>query len=508
MDASVGFSLNQRNQDRQMFYGKGLIAPGIFDMDNCKTVVPNGGTYSLRRLFGAFYDLSFSYKNFVYLNVTGRNDWSSTLPKENRSYFYPAFSASFLLTEAFDIESDVLSFAKIRAGWAKVGNDAGPYLINSTFPVRTDYFPFLGNAAQTVPNVLFDPTLTPEFTKELEFGADVALFNNKVRLDLTWYNKVTSDQIVTIQIPASSGYTAFHTNAGEITNTGWEIGLDLTPVELNNGFKWNIYTVFSQNKSEVTALPEGSTRVQLAGLFEDPFPVFEVGQPYGALRGTVNYRDDNGNLLIDASTGMLILADANQTIGDPNPDYKIGVTNTLTYKGISFSFLFNYTHGGDIWSNSIASLLGRGVTKDTEDRETSWIIPGVYGDPNTGEVILDGSGEPITNVSQVSTNNLYFGNSYAINAAGEWGVYDATILRLSNVSLSYDIPKKLLNKLPISGIKVTFTGNNLWFFTPNLPEHTNFDPEMNGYGNGNTQGVEYSNAPSVRRFGVNVKITL
>lgn len=514
LDASAGFSLNQRNQDRQSFFGTNLVAPGIFDLDNANVVVPNGGTYYLRRLYGAFYDLSFSYKNFVYLNVTGRNDWSSTLPEANRSYFYPAFSASFLLTEAFDIESDVLSFAKLRAGWAKVGNDAGPYLVNTVYATNpTDVygnaiFPFNGIAGQTIPNTLLNPNLTPEFTKELEFGADFALFSNKVRLDITWYNKITSDQIVTINIPASSGYSFYHTNAGEITNTGWEIGLDLTPVELNNGFKWNMYTTFTKNISEVTALPEGTERITLAGLFGDPSPVFEVGEAYGILRGSHDYRDDNGNLLIDPATGLMILADDNQTIGDPNPDFKLGVTNTFSYKGLSLSFLFNYTHGGDLWSNSIVSLLGRGVTKDTEDREHSWIVPGVYGDPNTGEALLDSGGDPIPNITQVTTNDLYFGESFAINAAGEWGVYDATILRLSNVSLSYDIPKKLLNKLPISGIKVTFTGNNLWFYTPNLPKYCNFDPEMNGYGNTNTQGVEYSNAPSVRRFGVNVKITL
>ncbi|MCD4834642.1 MAG: SusC/RagA family TonB-linked outer membrane protein, partial [Bacteroidales bacterium] len=240
----------------------------------------------------------------------------------------------------------------------------------------------------------------------------------------------------------------------------------------------------------------------------DPSPVFEVGQPYGILRGSVSARDDEGNLLINPGDGRLITDPNLATIGDPNPDFKLGVTNALSYKGLTLSFLFNYTHGGDLWSNSIVSLLGRGVTKDTEDREHSYIIPGVYGDPNTVEPLLDGDGNTIPNTTQISMNDLYFGNSFAINSAGEWGVYDATVLRLSDVSISYDIPQKFLNKVPFGGVSVAFSGKNLWFYTPNLPEHVNLDPELNGYGASNVQGIEYSNQPSVRRYGVSLTIKL
>jgi len=508
LDARAGYSLNQRTVNRKSIFGKVLIAPDIFTMDNTNSVTPNGSTNSERRLYGLFYDMSFSFKHYLYLNLTGRNDVSSTLPVKNRSYFYPGFSTSFILSQALGIENDVLNFLKLRASWAKVGSDAGPYLINTIYPLRTVSFPFMGIPGQTVSNTLLDPNLTPEFTKELEFGTDIALFNNRVRLDVTWYNKVTSDQIVTIQIPASSGYNFFHTNAGAIQNRGWEIGLDLVPLQFDNGFKWNIYATFTKNVSKVTQLPAGNKRVVLAGLFGDPEPVFEVGQPYGILRGSVNYRDDNGNLLIDPSTGLLILSTELQTIGDPNPDYLMGMTNTFSYKGFALNFVINYTHGGDFYSNSIVSLLGRGVTKDTKDRESNYVIPGFYGDPNTGKPLLDANGKEIPNITQVSENDLYFGNSFAINAASEWGVYDATVLRLSNLSISYEIPKKLLTKIPITGLTITFTGNNLWFFAPHIPKYTNFDPEINGYGNSNVQGIEYSNAPSVRRYGVNLRITL
>ncbi len=506
--AIAGWNVNQRIVDRQSFFGQNIIAPGVYDLDNTQTVTPNGGTYSKRRLWGLLADVSFSYKRWLYVNVSGRNDWSSTLPEDENSYFYPAVSSSFIFTDALGIESNILSFGKVRVGWGKVGNDADPYSIYNTYNVRTDYFPFNGQSAQTIPDVAYTPDLSPEFTTELEFGTDLAFFNNRIRLDVTWYNKVSTDQIVTINVPASTGYRFKVMNAGEITNTGWEIGLDLTPVEMDNGLRWNIFTSYSKNVSEVTALPEGYDRIILAGIFGDPSPVFEVGQPYGILRGSVSARDDEGNLLINPGDGRLITDPNLATIGDPNPDFKLGVTNALSYKGLTLSFLFNYTHGGDLWSNSIVSLLGRGVTKDTEDREHSYIIPGVYGDPNTVEPLLDGDGNTIPNTTQISMNDLYFGNSFAINSAGEWGVYDATVLRLSDVSISYDIPQKFLNKVPFGGVSVAFSGKNLWFYTPNLPEHVNLDPELNGYGASNVQGIEYSNQPSVRRYGVSLTIKL
>ncbi len=506
--ARVGWSLNQRVIERKSIFGKEFIAANIFTMDNTTNVTPNGSGFSQRRLYGFFYDMSFSFKHYLYLNFTGRNDVSSTLPVKNRSYFYPGFSGSFILSQALGIESDAINFIKLRGSWAKVGNDAGPYLINTIYPLRSGSFPFKGIPGQTVSNTLLDPNLTPEFTKELSFGTDVTLFENRVKFDVTWYNKVTSNQIVTIQIPASSGYDYFHTNAGALQNRGWEVGLNLVPLKFDNGFNWNIYTTFTKNVSKVTQLPAGTKRVILAGLFGDPEPVFEVGQPYGILRGSVDARDSKGNLLINPATGVLIRAKENQTIGDPNPDYLIGVTNSFSYKGLSLNFVVNYTHGGDLYSNSIISMLGRGVTKDTKDREHSYVIPGFYGDPNTGKPLLDANGKEIPNITQVSENDLYFGESFAINGASEWGVYDATVLRLSTISISYDIPKKLLTKIHITGLTITLSGNNLWFYAPHIPKYTNFDPNINGYGNSNVQGIEYSNAPSVRRYGVNLRITL
>jgi hypothetical protein len=199
-------------------------------------------------------------------------------------------------------------------------------------------------------------------------------------------------------------------------------------------------------------------------------------------------------------------------VGDPNPDFKLGITNAISYKGVFLSALFDMTKGGDINSVTVSSLLGRGVTLDTKDRLSNWIIPGVYGDPATGKAILSG-GKPVQNITSITTNDLYFspntgnGATFAINTADEWNVYDATVYRLREVALGYEFPKSLFSKLPIGSATITLTGRNLWYLAPNFPKYTNFDPEVSSYGSTAVQGVELSAAPTTKRYGVNLKVT-
>jgi hypothetical protein len=199
-------------------------------------------------------------------------------------------------------------------------------------------------------------------------------------------------------------------------------------------------------------------------------------------------------------------------VGDPNPDFKMGIGNTLNYKGLSLSVLWDWTKGGDIYSVTLSSLLGRGVTLDTRDRETSWIIPGVYGDPNNPGQALLVSGKKVPNHTVITTNDLYFSaggpsGSFAINSATEWAVYDATVYRLREVVLGYDLPKSMYKKLPVKGISVSLSGRNLWHLAPNMPRYTNFDPEVNSFGSTAVQGIELSASPTTRRFGFNLNVT-
>ena len=236
--------------------------------------------------------------------------------------------------------------------------------------------------------------------------------------------------------------------------------------------------------------------------------------PFGYLEGTTSYRDDKGNLLINPATGGMIENTLEQSIvGNPNPDYKLGITNSLSYKGLSLGILFDMTKGGDIYSTTISSLLGRGVTRDTENRNNTYIIPGVYGDPATGKPILDANGNTIPNATRLTQNDLWFspeptlGQTFAINTATEWNVYDATTYRLREITLAYKIPKSLFQKLPVGSLTVSLSGRNLWYFAPNVPKYTNFDPEVNSYGANSTQGIELSAAPTTKRYGFNLVAT-
>jgi TonB-linked SusC/RagA family outer membrane protein len=525
--ATVGHNLNQRTVDRQAVLGTTIVSPGIFDIDNTNSLVPNGGTFSKRRLIGAFYDVTVGYNNYLFLNTTGRNDWSSTLPADSRSFFYPSVSMSAVLTEALNIDSRVLTNAKLRASWAKVGNDAPVYSLSNTFNVNLGAntgligstaesdFPFNGQPGITQSNVAADPRLTPEFTTEIELGGRLEFFYGRIDVDFSFYKRNSTDQIANISIPSATGYEQLTTNFGDLQNKGIEVGLHLIPIKLRNSLTWDIYTNFTKNESEVISLLEGVERINIRNLFGGGIrPVLEVGQPYGALYGTQTARDEEGNLLIDPNNGALFPSLKDNgfgIIGDPNPDFTLGVSNTVSFKNFSLSFLIDYRHGGSFYSTSVERLLGRGVVKDTEDREPSRIIPGVLGNPNTGEPILDENGNKIPNTIQITTNDLFFqpGNtaSFFINGQDDASVFDGTVVRLREISFGYTFPDKLLEKTPFGRASLTFTGRNLWHFAPNIPHSLHLDPERNGFGATNTQGIEYATAPQSKRYGVNLNVT-
>jgi hypothetical protein len=249
----------------------------------------------------------------------------------------------------------------------------------------------------------------------------------------------------------------------------------------------------------------------LGGGYSDITTGFEVGKPYGFLYGSSVLRDSaTGALLIDKATGTMIESLSNGMIGDPNPDYKLGITNNFRHKGFFLSVLFDMTQGGDLYSVTNSSLLGRGVTMDTEDRETGWVIPGIYGDAVTGKAITVG-GKTIPNQTRITTNDLYFspngGNTFAINTASEWNVYDATVYRLRELTLGFELPKSIFKNSGISSATFSVTGRNLWYLAPGFPKHSNFDPETSSFGARSIQGLEYSAAPTTKRIGLNLNVT-
>lgn len=520
LNAFVAHNLNQRQREQQSYIGTSLIDFNIIDIDNTTSVLNNGGDFFKRRLIGVLGEVQLSYKNYLTLTANGRNDWSSTLPIANRSFFYPALQAAFIFTDAFGLNSNVLNFGKLRASWAKTGQDADPYLLNVTYGLNPQFvsqsvqFPFKGIPGATLGNlpgtddVVPNPNLTPEFTRTIEVGTELEFFGGRGTLNLAYYSSETTNGIAQQSFPAVSGYTQYLTNFGTITNKGVEVTVGVTPVSLKNGFNWTINANFTHNKNVVKSLAAGVDEVVIRNLFAGGItPVLRPGQEYGIMRGTVNDRDDEGNLLIDPTNGQMIRAAQPAIVGNPNPDFIAGLTNTFTYKGITLSALFTWRQGGDIYSTTINNQLGRGVTKDTEDREMNWVIPGVIGDVNTHQPILTAEGNKIPNNIQVEVNDLYFGETFATNSADEWAVFDATTFRLQEASLGYALPKSLLSKTPFGNVSITFTGRNLWYLAPNVPKHSHFDPETSTFGTSNASGFEFDNVPSTRRYGVNLRLT-
>jgi hypothetical protein len=421
------------------------------------------------------------------------------------------------------MNSNALPFLKLRAGWSQVGNDTAPYQLQPVYfintvlvtnPSPTAQLPFTPTGGQTVPgatleNTERDPLLKPEQTSEFETGLESQWVNGRIKLDVTYYKRRSFDQIANLTLPDESGFTSYFTNFGVITNEGVEIGLGLTPVRSGGGFVWDMYGTFTHNKNVVEELTEGVEEITLLQQFfaGAVSSVLRPGEEYGLLKGTVNDRDQDGNLLIDPANGQMILALEEEIVGNPNPDFIAGLINTFSYKGFTLNAVFDWRQGGDLFSNTIQSMLGRGVLAETEDREINKIIPGVYGDPNTHEPIRNENGEKIPNQTMVEVNTLWFGNTFAINSADEWVVYDATVFRLRELSLAYEFPRSLLEKTPFGALSLSVVGRNLWFSAPNFPKSTNFDPEINQFGSTNTQGIEYGATPSVRRFAFNLRVS-
>ena len=510
LDIKVGNDINSRISNNQQVQGVNFVIPGLFTLTNTAVQRFSSDFKTSRRLVGFFGDATLGYKNYAFLNLTGRADLTSTLPYKNAAYFYPSISGTVIWTDALNLKSNWIDYGKLRASYARVGNDAGPN--NSEAIYGLNSLGFLSQPLASRGGTTYDPNLTPEFTNEIELGTDLRFLKGRIGLEFTWYDKKTTDLIFGVSLPQSTGYTSFSTNLGGIRNTGIEAALDLKPV-VSRDFQWAIRTIYTKNKNTVTKLIDGITRVLLGG-----FNYAEPGFPYGYLRGGYSARSDDGQLLINPTSGMPF-QDPNQgMVGDPAPDYKLGLTNTFSYKGIQLSVLFDLTQGGKFYSETINGMLGRGVTMDTKDREYSRVIKGIYGNPTAVPgadglnhyIPLTSAGKTIDNQTRVTTNDLFFTNgtgaSFATNGAFEYAVFDGTVYRLREIVLGYTLPASIVHKLKLSNVTISLSGRNLWYLAPNIPKYTNFDPDINSVVSGNAQGVETGGAPSSKRFGINLNV--
>ncbi|WP_417358992.1 SusC/RagA family TonB-linked outer membrane protein [Galbibacter sp.] len=472
--------------------GENLIIPDFWNVST-RTGALNGGEASSQWRKSAVYaDLTLGFNNYLFLNMTARNDWSSTLPSESRSYFYPGAGISFVATDAIPaIKSDKgLNYLKLNFNVTKTGNDPGAYVTNPTFFAPAG-FPFDGatGLAQDTDNRISSAGLKPEFTTSLEAGLEMQFFKSRLTTGFTVYQTNSTDQIVPINIASSSGATSMWTNIGEVQNQGIEVDLN-GKIFSSEDFSWDIGINYSTIKSEVLSLSEGVDRVDLGGYAAAQI-VAEVGQPYPMIRTTAYERDDLGRVIVDGN-GDPIQSPDMRTIGKTMPDYTVGLNTSLRYKNFNLYAVMDYRTGHVFFNSIVDALEFTGLTQHSASSNRQ---PFLF--PNSS--YSDGNGGYIANTDRPTSSG---GNAFwdAYGDVKENYVTDATTLKIREVSLSYDFDGELLDKLGMHKLSLGVFGRNLFTFRPKDNVYT--DPEFN-FTTGNAMGVgTQAQTPPTRQYGI------
>jgi len=464
-----------------------LTIPGVFTAANA--AVPVTATDELFRVGtrSVYGSAQVGYRDLAFLEVTGRNDWSSTLPEENNSYFYPSVSGSVILSDLLNLDATPVDFVKLRAGWAQVGDDADPYQLVAPYEAQT---PFNSIPAYAVPDYIANANLKPEQTEAWEFGADMRFFNNRLGFEATYYDQVTRDQILRADVSATSGFLQQVVNAGAISNRGVELRLTGTPIVLDNGFRWSFAANYSRNRSRVDDLFGDLATYQL-GSYWGVTTEARVGDPYGSMYGVGYKRDDQGRIVVNAN-GIPQASDERIYLGNYSPDWMGSLSNTFSFRGMELSFLLDARMGGEIFS--VTNMFGNfaGVL-DTSipGRENGQCDPGIVV-PNS--VKADGS----ANTTKVCPETYWF-MMYFLD---EPHIFDASYTKLREARLSFNVPQSLVSRTPLGRVNVALVGRNLalWTKTPHIDPETAFDAS-------NSQGFEFGQLPTGRSIGINITVT-
>jgi TonB-linked SusC/RagA family outer membrane protein len=493
LDVAAGGNIRSSQFQSSNVSVSALTAPGIYTIDNA-SAAPSPGDYESRKKVRSVYgSVSLNYMGYLNVDVTGRNDWSSTLPTDNRSYFYPSVSSAFVFSDALGIESDLFSSGKLRASWTRVGNDTGPYQLSSVYNAQQAF----GSVPMfSLPNGLPNTTLKPEETTAYELGTDLGFLNERVGFVLTYYNSLTRNQILGVQISAASGYTSQILNAGEVKNWGYEVLLRATPVRTGN-FRWEMTANWSKNNSEVTEL-YGDLETLVLGSYWSMNIEARKGEPYGVFFGN-GYLTENGDgtgaWLLD-SRGRPQRDTKRRVLGNYNPDWVGGLQNRVSYGPVELSVLVDGQRGGDIFS--VTNWFGEyaGVLQSTlRGRETDFCDPGIV----VKGILPDGSvnGDGVNDVTVCPES--YFGRNYGNQAAG---IDDATYVKLREVRLGYQVPSSFMERFGFSGADIALIGRNLFLWAPNIE---NIDPET-AFDASNIQGIEFGQFPTARSLGFSLSI--
>ena len=492
IDALLGFNVRNKQYENNYQAAPRLAVADLYTLTNSRDPLTSSNDFYRLRQYGLYGSIQLDYRRWAFLNITGRNDWSSTLPVDNNSYFYPSVTASVLLSEAFGWRSKAVNYLKIRGGWSQVGADANPYQLATVFTSETA---FNGNPLQSSSTIGMNSNLKPENTSSIEAGFEAAFWDNRLYLDFTYYKTDSRNQILKLATTAASGYTSQVRNAGHIRNRGYEIQLGAVPIQTSKGFRWYL------------------------------------DLNYGTLFGTSYVRDANGNVVVDAN-GLPKISTTNKTLGKFTPDWTGGISNTFSYRSLSLSFLIDASVGGSIFSNTNKTGKYTGVLANTlsgrdaehgglwyytdamgnnvrlpESPSYSVSSDGLYYAQVNGQstrvyqdgIMVEGVTESGSKNEEVVSAEKYYHRIYSI---AEANVYDASYVKLREVALSYRLPRLWTQKLHLQEASVTLTGRNLWTIYKSVP---NIDPES-ALTTGNAQGVEAYSLPTTRSFGVNLSV--
>ena len=528
IDALLGFNVRNKQYENNYQAAPRLAVADLYTLTNSRDPLTSSNDFYRLRQYGLYGSIQLDYRRWAFLNITGRNDWSSTLPVDNNSYFYPSVTASVLLSEAFGWRSKAVNYLKIRGGWSQVGADANPYQLATVFTSETA---FNGNPLQSSSTIGMDPNLKPEKTSSIEAGFEAAFWDNRLYLDFTYYKTDSRNQILKLATTAASGYTSQVRNAGHIRNRGYEIQLGAVPIQTSKGFRWNLDLNYGANSSKVVKLDDEGL-ITSYQLYSSGIQILaSVGEAYGTLFGTSYVRDANGNVVVDAN-GLPKISTTNKTLGKFTPDWTGGISNTFSYRSLSLSFLIDASVGGSIFSNTNKTGKYTGVLANTlsgrdaehgglwyytdamgnnvrlsESPSYSVSSDGLYYAQVNGQstrvyqdgIMVEGVTESGSKNEEVVSAEKYYHRIYSI---AEANVYDASYVKLREVALSYRLPRLWTQKLHLQEASVTLTGRNLWTIYKSVP---NIDPES-ALTTGNAQGVEAYSLPTTRSFGVNLSV--
>ncbi len=496
LDVSAGGNLRQSEFGRIIGNNQGrnspLNVPNLFSFGNTSNITATED-FNKREVQSLYGFATIGFKNAIYLDITGRNDWSSTLSPENWSFFYPSVGLTVVASDLMGSTPQWLSLLKVRASYAEVGNDTRPYQLVRAATVSGGGRGGFLQLSTTIPL----PNLLPEKTKSLEFGADIRLFNNRLGLDLTYYKSNSTNQLFRVNIPTPSGAAAVFTNGADIQNTGFEAVVNAGIIRSSN-FNWDLTLNYADNNSEVLEIAEGFDRLDIGGAnFLRQFRL-EVGEPWGNVYSRGFARDEQGRVIVEADGTPRITSGLDVLVSNFNPDFLAGIRNTFSLGNFNFSFLIDIRQGGTIVSNTNAIMYADGATEETLNGREGGLIFGENFFAGETAVQEDGTPNTVATNSEKMWTKLGGRNS----PVGEAFILDASNTRLREAVLGYSLPASTLSNLPFRSVKVSLVGRNLFFISNKAG---NVDPEVFTSTGTNAEGTEDFGPPTTREYGVNLK---